>query len=83
MADRVIAYSGCSAPETPIEFYVADERHIVAEVVSTWLEQTEDSAGPTLQVWSVVDGRGEEYLISYRRSSDEWHITPRGGRTPL
>lgn len=78
MADRVIAYSGCSVADTPLEFFTGDEHHTVARILSTWLEQPVDREGSTRQVWRVIDQLGAEYFLRYCRIYDDWEIAPRG-----
>jgi hypothetical protein len=50
---RVIAYSGCSYANEPREFYIDDEHHIIAKVISAHVEQERGLEGLTLSVWEI------------------------------
>jgi len=72
---RVIAYSGCSYANEPREFFIGEERHRVARVERTWLEQTEGLENLTRQVWHVLDGEGDRFELTYYWTSDFWEIS--------
>jgi hypothetical protein len=71
---RVIAYSGCSYSNTPLEFFIGEERHVVSRVIATWLEESEGTEGMTRQVWRVADFDEGLYRLTYHRVLDFWEI---------
>ena len=74
MEHRVIAHSGCSYSNVPLEFFVGEERHIVSRVEASWLEESEGMEGMTRQVWRVVDSDGGRFRLTYHKISDFWEI---------
>jgi hypothetical protein len=74
MEHRVIAHSGCSYSEIPVEFFVGEERHRVSRIIISWLEETRGMEGMTRQVWRVLDTRGRGYNLTHYRVSDFWEI---------
>jgi hypothetical protein len=71
---RVIAHSGCSYSNVPLEFFIAGERHSVSRVISNWLEESEGMEGMTRHVWRVEDSAGSRYRLTYFTISDFWEI---------
>jgi hypothetical protein len=74
MEHRVIAHSGCSYSNIPVEFFVGKERHTVSRIITSWLEETLGMEGMTRQVWRVQDTGGRSYRLTHYRSSDFWEI---------
>jgi len=77
---HVIAHSGCSYANVPVEFFIGEERHIVARVVATWLEESEGREGLTRQVWRVLDQDETSYRLTYHLVTDFWEIEAAGGK---
>jgi len=79
MEHRVIAHSGCSYSNVPVEFSLGDERHTVSRIIASWLEETRGMEGMTRQVWRVRDDRGASYRLTYYQFSDFWEIEEQSG----
>jgi hypothetical protein len=79
MEHQVIAHSGCSYSNVPIEFFLADEKHTVSRIIASWLEETRGMEGMTRQVWRVLDDRGGSYMLTHYRHTDFWEIKEQGG----
>ena len=71
---RVIAHSGCSFSNVPLEFFIGEERHVVSLVAASWLEESVGMEGMTRQVWRVVDRDGGRFRLIYHKVSDFWEI---------
>jgi hypothetical protein len=71
---RVLAHSGCSYSDVPLEFFLGEERHLVSRVISNWLEESEGMEGMTRQVWRVEDAGGKRFRLTHYRVSDFWEI---------
>jgi hypothetical protein len=83
MKHRVIAHSGCSYSNIPVEFFLGEERHTVSRIRASWLEETRGMEGMTRQVWRVEDAQGRSYRLTHYRRSDFWEIEERGaGKAP-
>ena len=74
MEHRVIAHSGCSYANVPLEFFTGEDRHVVQRIVGTWLEEREGIEGMTRQVWRVLDRDGGIFRLTYYYVSDFWEI---------
>jgi len=74
MEHRVIAHSGCSYSNVPVEFVIGEERHAVSKVIASWLEESQGMEGMTRQVWRVEDDEGRSYRLTHYRLSDFWEI---------
>ena len=74
MEHRVIAHSGCSYSDVPLEFFIVEERHVVSRVEASWLEESPGMEGMTRQVWRVVDRDGGRFRLTYHKVSDFWEI---------
>jgi hypothetical protein len=82
MEHRVIAHSGCSYSNIPVEFFLGEERHTVSKISASWLEETRGMEGMTRQVWLVEDDQDRSYRLTHYRRSDFWEIQeqdPAGG----
>jgi len=79
MEHRVIAHSGCSYANIPVEFFIGDEHHVVGHVVETWLEESLGMEGMTRQVWRVEDEEGRRFRLTYHWVSDFWKIQKENG----
>jgi len=74
MEHKVIAHSGCSYFNTPVEFFIGEESRAVSKVVACWLEESRGMEGMTRQVWRVEDDKGRGYRLTHYRLSDFWEI---------
>ncbi len=76
MQHRVIAHSGCSYSNVPLEFFIGEEHHAVSQVIANRLEESEGMEGMTRHVWVVEDELGARYRLTYFTISDFWEIEP-------
>ena len=64
---RVECYSGYTADQRPIKFWLDDEVRFVESVIDQWY-------GPDAAYFRVHADDGNTYVLSHNKDTDEWAL---------
>jgi len=70
---EVTAYAGYRSGEQPRSFVYEGEKIVVAEIISQWVEETDEDKQQR-RCFRVKGDDGATYLLSYIEQTGEWYL---------
>jgi hypothetical protein len=64
---QVSCYAGHTAHERPISFDLGEKKYGIASILDRWY-------GPDHLYFKVIADDGNEYILRYDESTDEWEL---------